>query len=66
MKEPIMTSDVDLIELYRLGETLPEPMSRAAINGFVATRGLEATQRRLIRAHAEQCRTLCQHFKEMV
>src|SRR5947207_14682875 len=46
-------------ELYRLGETLPKPMSRIAINGFVATRGFGSTHRRLIAAHAEQCRTLC-------
>src|SRR5436190_7705183 len=51
-------------ELYRLGETLPEPMSRIAINGYVATRGLERTRRHLIEAHLEQCRTLCTHFRE--
>src|SRR5205807_5035874 len=51
-------------ELYRLGETLPEPMSRIAINGFVVTRGFGFTHRRLIAAHVEQCRTLCTHFKE--
>ena len=51
-------------ELYRLGETLPEPMSRIAINGFVATRGFGFTHRRLIAAHLEQCRTLCKHFRE--
>ena len=51
-------------EFYRLGETLPKPMSRIAINGFVATRGFGFTHRRLIAAHVEQCRTLCSHFKE--
>ena len=51
-------------EFYRLGETLPKPMSRIAINGFVATRGFGFTHRRLIAAHVEQCRTLCTHFRE--
>ena len=57
---------VEMGELYRLGETLPQPMSRAAINGFVATRGIDRAHRLLIQRHAEQCRTLCRHFKEAV